>query len=214
MSAKKIAQSSQLPSQVKEQLHNNFVVVAVLVTLVIVVICLIIGKNLVEQFLFNNRVIGKKAAANRQLDENLENIPALLENHHGLGDRANLVMQALPEQSDFPGLASSLELIAGQSGARLKTVSPLDTAGSTATSQSTPTQSSSTQPTAFAVSLAIEGNYDSIKRFLSNIELSVRPMKVTDVKLGGTTTAMTATFELETFYQGPADMSEKTENVK
>ncbi|HSH31162.1 MAG TPA: hypothetical protein VK963_00665 [Candidatus Saccharimonadales bacterium] len=211
---------------------NNFIMIMVAVSLVAVVLSVIVGRVLVSQILLNNKVISKKVQADNQLKRNIAAVQQLSLEYQQLGSRRGLILNSLPIKADVPGLTSALELIAGTSGLKLKSITPATaTAAATpapaeaAATPATDTASSATPaadavagptvaPVPYQVSVNVEGNYVSLVKFLRNLELSARPLRVTAVKVGGTSATMTAELELTSYWQAEADLVPKTETVQ
>lgn len=191
---------------------NNFIIVASLVTLIAVILSIVGLKNLIPQLLLNNRVIAKKSLAANQLATNLQNIPTLKQNYAALGGNANLISDSLPAKPDFPAIVSAMDVMASSSGIKLKSVSPSATA--TLANPGAPAGAAATTPQPVSFSITLEGSYDAVLKFLTNIELSSRMTKVVSVNQAGPSTGQTYQASLTTFYQPPADLSLKMETVK
>ncbi len=76
---------------------------------------------------YKSRVISARAAAERQLDENLNSVDTLVAAYESFNsapesvigtadENARIILDALPSQYDFPALATSLEKIMTLSG--------------------------------------------------------------------------------------------------
>ncbi len=182
---------------------NQYLAAVAGATLVVTLVSVLIGRGLVHNLTFNNRVITKKTAARNQLQANLVAIPELEKNFTALQGQNNLILRALPSQPDFTGLASMIESMAGQTGLRLKDVSQAGT-------PETPTGGAS--PLQFTVQG--NGSYDSLLRFLVAIQTAARPMRVNSLNLSGSTPSLSMNLTLTTYYQGAYDISPKTEAVK
>jgi Tfp pilus assembly protein PilO len=193
---------------------NNFIIMVIVASFLVVLLAGFVTKQLVGQIMFNNRVVSKKAAASRQLKQNLEAIPQLQSNYANLGARGQLVLDSLPSTPDFPAAVSMLEVMAGTSGVRLKSVSPGDTEVQLASAETSGQGQLASGAQPVSIRLTVEGSYDSLLSFYKNIELSSRPLKVVSIDQSGVTASQAADIGLTTYYQAPADLSPKTEVVK
>jgi hypothetical protein len=192
---------------------STFITVSVLVSIVVLLLSAFATQKLIGDIRFNNRVIVKKSAANRQLKENLEAIPQLKANYDSLGPRVQLIMDSLPKTPDYPAAVSMLEVMAGTSGVRLKSVSPEGSAGATDVASGQSGQPAS-GPASHVVTASVEGTYDNLLRFYANLEIGSRPLKVTAITQDGATGSQEAQVEFSSYYQGPVNLTPKTEVVK
>jgi Tfp pilus assembly protein PilO len=197
---------------------NNLIAITALVSLIVIILTVVIGRNLFNQLTLNNRVLDKKNAASKQVKENLEAIPELTRNYENLGARGKLISNSLPSRPDYPALISALEIMAGTSGVRLMSMTEVASPNANLAMESaqpgdtgTP---SSTEPTPMQVNLESGGNYTNLLSFFKTMELSSRPMRMTSLQLKGTTTALRASAAFTTYYQEPVDLTPKTEVVK
>jgi len=214
---------------------NNLIALATLVVAIMIVLLVIVGRGFLKDITHNSTVIGKKQKAESQLKQNISALPGLTSAYQNLGSTKDLIASALPTQSDFPGLVATMEAIAGTSGVSLQGVAPqtaagtaIPTAGAAAptTSPSAAIQSinnstvsasggaADTGPQPYAFTITVKGSYTTIISFLSNLQLSARPIKVTDVQLSGTTPALSGTIIAQTYSYNPAVLQDKTEVVK
>lgn len=191
---------------------NNFIIVSALITLVAVILSFVAGRALFGQIVLNSKVISKKSIAADQLQKNLENIPTLKANHAALGPNAKLILDSLPDKQEYPAIVSTIETIAGLSSVKLKSVSPVVQAASVSTNPSTPP--SQTGPQQVPLTVTVEGTYENILKFFSNMELSSRPLKVVSISQQGPTASQQLKADAVTYWQAPADLSLKMETVK
>lgn len=183
---------------------SNQMLMAVLavVSLMVFAVCFIAGKSFVSKMTFNNLVISKKTIAKKQLEKNLASIPDLKRNYAAMETKSDQVLRSLPIKTDFTGLASSLETIAGTSGVVLNSVN-LGSVG----------QVAEDAPIPFGFTVSVNGNYANLLQFLQNIELSARPMKVESVNFSGSTNDVAATVVMSSYFQAAADLNLKTETI-
>jgi len=189
---------------------NATVTVAVLIAGVSVIIGIVAAKNMISSINFNARVLTAKTKAKKQLDANLAAIPQLLDNYNALGDRKQLINDALPIEPDFPQIVSLMERLSVTSGVKMKSIDPTGTASATTVVGAPGGEA----PVPVPFSIAVDTNYGNLLQLLKNIELSARPIKVTTISVGGTPNAMSVSLELSSFYQPPADLTDKTETIQ
>jgi Tfp pilus assembly protein PilO len=123
----------------------------------------------------------------------------------GISD-AELVLRAVPISEDYKSLIASLEKIGQESGVKVTSVSQT---ASTATSTGTTGQAKS-----FGFTVNLEGPYDKIFTFLQNTERSARVMNFSNMTLSGNSGTVTASLSMKTYWQSPADISDKTEPLR
>ncbi len=168
---------------------------------------------LFQQWSFNNKVISAKYLASSTLDKNLKNVSLLKQNINELVGSTDLatsrnadsennlqvILDALPTQSDVTGLATSLQkVIAPQSGVSLESVSvPSDASAIDLATTSTLVGGPIEQP----YTVVVSGSYQSIQIFLQNLEKTIRPMNVTGLNVSGSDTSLRATIDFTAYYQ-------------
>ena len=188
-------------------------IVMLLISLLAVGATVLIGKSLVTSIIRDNTVIKKKVAADKQLTSNLQAAPQLVESYGSLGDKAGLVADALPTRVDFPSLIVTLENMTNNSGLKLKSVAPtvadaVEAVGAGGDPSTPPS------PKTYKYAINFSGSYDGLTRFLGLVETSARPMRVVDLQITGSGSALTGQMDLETFYQDKAQLPFGTETVK
>ncbi len=186
------------------------IVLSVLVVCVMVIVLVVVGRSFITRISHNSKVIGKKQTAEKTLTDNLKAIPQLTEEYKGLKNMPKAIDNALPVVPDFPGLVATMEVLAGSSDVLLSSVTPqIQTAAATTTPAAT-----TSDPTVFPYSVSVAGNYTQLLQFMTNLELSARPIKIDSMQLSGTTDSMSGAFSLTTYYYDPKPLADKTEEVK
>ena len=202
----------------KEEHLNLYITGVICASVVAVIITLIVGNFLVREISLNTKVIQKKMVAKQALEEKVEAAPKLIENYEKLGPQKELIANALPNTADFPQIVAIAESMAVFSGVSLKGAAPelALTAATTPTGAeaSQAAQEDPTKPSPYNFSVTIEGSYPRVLAFLSNIEISARPMKVSSVTFTGNGGTVGADIEITTFYQPKADITDKMVEVK
>jgi Tfp pilus assembly protein PilO len=202
----------------KQQLSaNNFIIVMILVTLLVVGVAGLVSKSLIGAISHDGKVWSKKSTANKNLDTDITNAPQLIQSYKNLPAGAGtLLLHALPVTDDFAGLISLLELAGTENGVTISSVSP--SAATAAAPTSTPTASSSSlsgnTPQSLDFTMEAKGSYANLNKFFGAIETSARPIRITTVGLAGTGSNLTATLTGTTYYESKAQLPFATEKVK
>jgi len=203
MATKKSATKKAFASNVST---SNLIAGAILVGVLSIVIALLIGRVLLDNMLLNARVIGKKSAANKQISTNYDNLKKLQGDYNGLGSQRDTITTALPTKPSLPQLWAMMENIGNTSGVGISSVS------SNVTSDAEALAGSEVQQ--LPITVSAEGSYAAIQSFLANMELSTRPLRVTNIALSGTNNQVQATLTVTTYYQGAADLNVGSEAVQ
>jgi hypothetical protein len=201
---------------------NNLYVVLTLVTLLAVGITVLIGKALVGSISLDSKVVTAKNTAKNQLTSDVQAAPQLVEAYSSLGTQAQTLADALPNDSDFPGLIVTLENMTTADGLQLKSVSPTAAGTAAPIASETPTAGTSTTtsgvsapaPQTYPFSVAFDGSYAGLLKLLGQVENSARPMRVVGIQLSGSGSAMSGEVDLQTFYQPAAQLPFGEETIK
>lgn len=182
---------------------------------VIVAFAVVAAQFMVQQGLFNEKVLSEKRATDRTLTENLQSVDTLKEEVNVLlannnlaasraqSDDSNLqvVLDALPPSQDSLNLGTSLQSVfLGSRVQRIESISvdggaSIDSAVEDASVQDTD------GPQEIPFRFTVVGNYNQIRDALGALQRSIRPIKITSVGVEGTDTSLTATVEAVTYYQ-------------
>ncbi len=206
----------------KKLSNNNYFIVLLLITLLVLGGAALGAKTLIDGIVRDTKVVTAKGKANQQLDQNLTAAPQLVERYQDLGSHKDLIANALPNTSDFPGLIALLENMSGSVGVTMKSVSPAqtastgvtDTTGAAAGADTTAPKTGEAKPQSYAVSLTFDGTYSALQKLLEAIETSARPMRVTALQLSGSGGSLAVQMELTTYYQDKAGLPFSTETIK
>lgn len=196
---------------------NNFIIVMLLITLLVLGISGIAVKTLFTSITRDMKVVSAKSKADKQLKENLKAAPLLVDDFNALGEEKTLLDNALPTSIDFPSLMVVTENMTAVAGLKLKSIAPTLNAGSdvTAAGASAPTASSEApQPQTYAFSITADGTYESLQKFLAEVETSARPMRVVAAQMNGSSKSLSAQIDLETYYQDKAQLPLGKETIK
>jgi Tfp pilus assembly protein PilO len=185
----------------------NFMALAILVTLVVVVVAGILIKGRIGAYALNSRVSSKKAQAISTLQSDVTAYNTLEPTYRDLVSKGEdqLILEALPTTPDITALAAALDAQGSQSGVQVQSVS---------TSTATTLPGNVAGATPMNVSVSATGSYSQLMQFLKTIEQSARPMKVSSVNLSGTANAVSASLSILTYYAPAANPQMTTEVVK
>jgi hypothetical protein len=178
---------------------------------------------------YQNRVIGTKKTALKQLRSDLEARDSLQQSYKafigespnvlggdpkGLGDKdgdnSKLVLDALPSKYDFPALTTSLEKVITGQNLKIVNISGTDQEADQATKQTSPDP----QPVAMPFQTQVSGPYTSIQSLVGVFLRSIRPFQIQTLELSGDESSMSATITAQTFYQPEKSLEIKQEVVK
>jgi Pilus assembly protein, PilO len=202
------------PVAAKQELSTNRVILlSAGITFVVLVGSAVFARSLALQLILDGKVLSKKTAADNTLAKNLETVPQLQNNYNDLGQNSTLVLNALPAGSDFSLVSSLMESLTSQSGLQLRSVTPA-VVTTTATGAAAPAPAAGNGPQNFSFSISVGGPYAGLVQFLSNLEHSARPVRVTDITVTGTGASLNADIQLVTYVQDKADLKPKLETIK
>lgn len=202
----------------KQQLikANSSMVVIVGVTAFIAVFCLVASKALWTKMNYQNRVISAKEEARDQSRENIAASDELIKSYNAFvatdnnviggrsegkgdkdGDNAQIILDALPSQYDFPGLTTSLEkIIKDNNGTDIQSISGTD---------DEVTQSAKddnvNNPIEMPFELTASGNYDAVSNLISLFDRSIRPIYIGQLKLSGSNSELEIAITGKSYYQ-------------
>lgn len=180
---------------------SSLVAGGVVVTVAVVIISGFALKSLFGKLNQNNQLLSKKRVAQEQVTKNLEALSQLSQQYSALGPKRTLILDALPTTPNFPAIVSMMEELSKNAGVELLSVAPSEI-------ESTGRVTGAAQ---YQFTASISGSYDSFKEFLRNVELSLRPMAITTMKISGNSSLLGVDMTISTYYQAEFDTSLKTE---
>lgn len=195
------------------QQANRTMFIWVVAAAVALSICIVLAQFMIRQLLFNNRIIGEKSKTQQVLDANLTSFEDLKKEVSKLNADENLnslkindtdsvlqfIIDALPTTDDRADLGTSLQqVVLARSGVSIESIS-VTQMGVTADPTSEP-EGGSTTPTEISFDLILGGSYDQIRGAVNDMERSIRPIKVKQVKLEGNGRLLKATIAASTYY--------------
>lgn len=224
-----MAQPQPSTKRIKIDKANTTMITIVAVATFVVIFSLVSAKVLFSQLAYQNRVIDAKKTAVSQLKTdkgtvaNLATAYAAFEgtpqnilggnpngNNQNDGDNAKIILDALPSQYDFPGLASSLSTFLTNQGFNVDSISGTDQQLTQQAVQSSGTPT----PQQIPFQLSFDGSYSAIQKAIGLLQRSIRPIVIQQVNFTGTDQDLTASVTAYTYYQPAKNFSITTEVVK
>lgn len=172
---------------------------------------LMVSRSLWQNTSYMGKVADKREDALKQLEENKVSVTALAESYESLvdenpnllggvpdgegerdGNNATLILDALPNEYDFPALASSLEKLL--IGYTINSIEGVDDAIIQQTA-------AASGPVDMPFGVEVVTTYDSFKNLVGTFRRSIRPIAITKLELSGTNAALQVSIEAKTYYQ-------------
>lgn len=195
---------------------NARIVLFVSVAAFVVIFSLVATKTLISQAAYQNRVIGAKKAAVKQLTGDIASLDKLRTSYNAFngtvqnvlggnpqgtgaqdGSNAQIVIDALPSSYDFPGLTTSLESLLATQKVQITSISGTDDE----VAQSAKQSSGSPAPVAMPFQVVVSGSYGDVQNVIGAFEHSIRPIQVKTMDISGSNGKLTLTISAETYYQ-------------
>lgn len=213
------------------ELAGRYMFIWVVAAAVAVSFCIATGQYLFAKWEYNNKIIGAKYKAADTLGKNItaatelkKQVDALVANSDLASVKTNpddsttkSVLDALPISNDTAALATSLQqAILNRSGVTIEsiTVPPEVEIGSENTGEEVAAAPTGAQPQEVKFSFVVSGSFDKIKTLTSDLERTIRPIKVTAVIMNGNDANLRASFEAITYYQPAKSVNATEETVK
>lgn len=207
---------------------NTTIVAIVSIAIFISIFSLVATKTLYSQFTYQNRVLGKKNVAVKQLEENVENIQKLKISYDAFtnsaqneikgvstgsgprdGDNAKITLDALPSYYDFPSTVTSLQALIAEKG-NLTGISGTDNE----VQESSNTLSANPSAIEIPFQLTAEGDYNQVQAMIDSMQKSIRPIKVLTFDVAGEGNDLSVSISGVTYYQPGKSLTIKKEVVK
>jgi len=208
---------------------NSTMVIATTVAAFVLVFALVAGKSLINQVGYQNRVIGTKKLALKQLQSDLQARDSLQQSYKLFvddnpnvlggstkgkgekdGDNSKLVLDALPSKYDFPALTTSLEKVITDQNLNIMGISGTDQEADQASKQISPDP----EPVEMPFQVQVSGSYTSVQSLVGVLLRSIRPFQIQTIELSGDESSMTAIINARTFFQPEKSLEIKEEVVK
>lgn len=201
-----------------------------------VVICIIVGINLIQRISYQTKVNGELGKTAKALEDSADSIDGLIDEINGLRTNRQLtltnlksddstvfqvVIDALPTEADAVDFGASLQnKILSRSGVVIDSIAveaPSTSSSSSSSSSSTSKKTSSAiafptaQPMTFSVTVI--GSYNNIQETLKDIQRTIRPIIIDSILLEGTDARLTATIKATTYYSPSVNYTTGTKEV-
>lgn len=182
----------------------------------IVVFTLVASKSLISQAAYQNRVISQNKKALNQLKTDIQATNTLVTSYQAFvstpqnvlggnpngsgnkdGDNAQVVLDALPSEYDFPALATSLEKVLTAEHVQIQSIAGTDEE----LQQNSTTTSSNPQPVPMPFQISVTGSYGNIQSLVNAFNRSIRPIQIQTVQLSGDQNQMQMAITAQTYYQ-------------
>ncbi len=198
-----------------------------------VTVCIVVAQFLVQQALFNQKIIAAKTEAQTIVKQNQQNAPLLKDKIDGLAANADLakvkvsagsqgqsnnlqvILDALPAGNDNATFANSLATaIFPRSGVTVDSLSVGEGQnGGALTPVTTPSSEGGVTPLNFIVT--ISGNQSQLRQALVDITKVIRPIKITQINLQGDAASLKLTITGTTYSLPAANVNvEKTKSIE
>lgn len=190
---------------------------------------LVASVMLVQQLMYQNKVIGVKKQAVRQLQDNVRASKSLISSYNAFvsmpqnllggnplgtgaqdGNNAKLILDALPSKYDFPGLTSSLEKVLTDQHVKIDSMTGTDDE----VAQSANQTSDDPEPVAMPFEFSVSGDYQAIQNVISALDRSIRPIQIQTTEITGDQSDLTLKLTAQTFYQPEKSLSITKKVVK
>lgn len=188
---------------------------------IIVSFSLVTVRMLFSEMQYQQKVIGQKNKALKQIKENLQTARVLEQQYQeferapdniiggsatGTGERdgtnAKVILDALPSKYDFPALTTSLDGMVKATGINLETISGID--NEIAEFNKT---SPKPEPQPMDFGLSVSGNYEGIRNLVFDLERSIRPIQLTGIDMAGNDASIRLRVTAKTYYQPEKDLT-------
>ncbi len=190
---------------------NNYLALMALICVMVIGITLYVALNLGKTAYMQTRLIAKKVDVQNKYDDKITNATELIDEYHGLGQRRVLIEHAIPNTPDFPQIVSLIEFAATSAGVNVKAINP-DTVAQQASDVTQQSTGAAAVPVSF--SIEVQGSYEKILGLLKNMELSVRPLRVTAAEFKGNDEVLRVTLQVETAYQVKTDLTDPIKELQ
>lgn len=206
---------------------NAQIVAVVGIASFITIFCLVASKAVLSQYQYQGRVIKVANTADTQLKENISAYKSLVQSYAKFdsaspnvigqpvtgssNDNAQVILDALPGEYDFPGLTSTLENILVGAGMQVTGITGSDAAyNSSGTTASTVPPSTSSSPTPYPMPFGFsvqDASYGSVQQLIQIFQQSIRPMAIDTISLSAQQSNLTMTVAAHTYYQPQKTLS-------
>lgn len=204
-----------------------------------VVICIIVGINLIQRISYQTKVNGELGKTAKTLEDSADSIDGLIDKINGLRTNRQLtltnlksddstvfqvVIDALPTEADAVDFGASLQnKILSRSGVVIDSIAVEAPSTSSSSSSSSSSSGSTSKKTSSAIafptaqpmtfSITVIGSYNNIQETLKDIQRTIRPIIIDSILLEGTDARLTATIKATTYYSPSVNYTTGTKEV-
>ena len=110
------------------------------------------------------------------------------------GNNAQIILDALPSQYDFPALVTSMQALLSRESVKLDSIGGSDNELQ---------YQSNTAPASvpIPISFTLDGPYQSVENVITDVQNSIRPIQIQSMQLSGDESDIQLTVSAQTFYQ-------------
>ncbi|HSX28527.1 MAG TPA: type 4a pilus biogenesis protein PilO [Candidatus Saccharimonadales bacterium] len=197
----------------KIQQANSTILVVVVIASIVMSFALVMGNFLLKQKSYNDHVYKEKKIARDTLKQNVINAKGLEDKFKDIEDPKSLansqtILDALPGDYDNPALRTSIESLVKRNSLSIESLTSVDQEGQVAEKAVDP------KPVEMPFTVTVEGDYGKVRNFISDLEHTIRPMKVTALTLNGSDQDMKAEISVVTYFQPTREIGITTKEVK
>lgn len=199
----------------REQIQqaNSTILIVVAIASMVVAFALVMGNFLWQQKGYNDRVYKEKRLARDTLEQNVINARELEEKYKDIEDSKSLagpqtILDALPGNYDNPALRTSIESLVKRNSLSIESLTSVDQEGKVEEKSITPV------PVAIPFSVTVVGSYEKVRNFVTDLERTIRPMKVNAMTLTGSDKDMKAELSVDTYFQPTREVGITTKEVQ
>ena len=201
--------------QIKIDKASATIVIVTSVAAFVIIFSLTASKVLVGQLSYQNRVTAAKQVALNQLKTDVLAEKQLVGSYKGFidppqniiggsstgtqvndGNNAQIILDALPSQYDFPALTSSVQAVLNRESVNIDSISGIDNQ----IQQQTQTVGS-TAPVAMPITFLVDGTYQNIQNVVNDFQNSIRPFQMQTMIISGDQSDITLNIAAQTYYQ-------------
>lgn len=195
------------------QKANSTTLLVVVVASIVISMALVMGNFLLKQKSYNDRVYKEKRIARDTLRQNVVNARELESKFKDIEDSNSLansktILDALPGNYDNPALRTSIESLVKRNSLSIESLTSVDQEGKVEEKSVTP------KPVEIPFSVTVVGSYDKIRNFVTDLERTIRPMKVTALAITGSDKDMKAEITVATYFQPTREIGTVTKEVQ
>ncbi len=207
---------------------------AIAIAVFVVVFCIFAAKALIDQSIYNNRVISAKSDTLKVLESNKKEADKLHQSYLAFatepinvlggsptgdgpqdGDNATLVLDALPSELDVPAQTTSLEKVLINGGYGVKALGGDDAAYDTDVNKDEAAfAQGQTEPIEYEVPFAATASLESSINLFETLQSSIRPYKITSLSINGGASQLELSIGMVTYYKPAVGLQVSSEVIQ